>query len=101
MHDDIIHHVTNPHAGSSFSDFLAEEDIKDEVTAVAIKRVLAWQLSEEMKKKNIDKTEMATEMNTSRSQLNRLLDPNKTGVSLETICRAAAAVGRQVRIELI
>jgi antitoxin HicB len=68
---------------------------------IAIKRVLAHQLAEEMKQKKITKTEMAIKMQTSRSQLDRLLDPEKTGVSIDTIQRAASVMGRQLRIELI
>jgi antitoxin HicB len=86
----------NPHTGSGFDDFLMEEG------SIAIKRVLARQLAEEMKQKKITKkTEMATKMQTSRAQLDRLLDPEKTGVSIDTIQRAASVVGRQLRIELI
>jgi antitoxin HicB len=68
---------------------------------IAIKRLLAHQLAEEMKLKKITKTEMATRMQTSRAQLDRLLDPEKPGVSIDTIQRAASVVGRQLRIELI
>jgi antitoxin HicB len=68
---------------------------------IAIKRVLARQLAEEMKQKKITKTEMAMKMQTSRSQLDRLLDPEKTGVSIDTIQWAASVMGRQLRIELI
>ena len=91
----------NPHIGSSLNDFLKEEKLYAECTATAIKRVLARQLTEEMKRQNLTKTEMAREMQTSRAQLDRLLDPAKTGVSLETITRAATVVGRQLRIELV
>ena len=99
----------NPHTGSSFDDFLQTEGLYSECTAIeqrqrkliAIKRVLARQLTEEMKKQNITKTEMARQMQTSRAQLDRLLDPEKTGVSIETITRAASVVGRQLRIELV
>ena len=91
----------NPHIGSSFDDFLESEGLYTECTAIAIKRVLARQLTEEMKKKNMTKTEMARQMQTSRAQLDRLLDPEKTGVSIETITRAASVVGRQLRIELV
>jgi predicted XRE-type DNA-binding protein len=91
----------NPHTGSDFDDFLREEGLYEECSAIAIKRVLARQLAEEMKQKKITKTEMATRMQTSRTQLDRLLDPEKTGVSLDTIQRAASVVGRQLRIELI
>ena len=91
----------NPYTGSSFDDFLQSEGLYTECTAIAIKRVLARQLTEEMKKQNLTKTEMARQMQTSRAQLDRLLDPEKTGVSLETITRAASVVGRQLHIELI
>jgi predicted XRE-type DNA-binding protein len=91
----------NPYTGSSFDDFLEEEGLYEECTAIAIKRVLAHQLSQEMKRQNLTKTEMAKQMQTSRAQLNRLLDPEKTGVSIDTITRAASVVGRQLRIELV
>ena len=91
----------NLYTGSSFDDFLQEEDLYEEVSAIAIKRVLARQLEAEMKRQNLTKTEMAKQMQTSRAQLDRLLDPEKTGVSIETITRAASVVGRQLRIELV
>jgi antitoxin HicB len=91
----------NPYTGSSFDDFLLEEGLYTECSAIAIKRVLARQLAEEMKRQNLTKTEMAKQMQTSRAQLDRLLDPEKTGVSIETITRAASVVGRQLRIELV
>jgi antitoxin HicB len=91
----------NPHTDSTFDDFLREEGIYEECSEIAIKRVLARHLAEEMKQKKITKTEMAMKMQTSRSQLDRLLDPEKTGVSIDTIQRAASVVGRQLRIELI
>ena len=91
----------NPHTGSSFDDFLQKEGLYTECTATAVKRVIARQLTEEMKRQNLTKTEMAKQMQTSRAQLDRLLDPEKTGVSIETITRAATVVGRQLRIELV
>ena len=91
----------NKHEGSSFDDFLKEDGIYEECTASALKKVLAWQLEEEMKKQNVTKTMMAKRMETSRSQLDRLLDPEKTGVSLETMQRAVSVVGRELRVELI
>ncbi len=91
----------NPHTGSSFDDFLKEEGIYEECTANALKRVLAWQVEQEMRRQKITKSAMAERMKTSRSQLDRLLDPEKTGVSLETMQRAAAVVGRELRIELV
>lgn len=91
----------NPHTGSSFDDFLQEEDLYEECTATAIKRVLAWQLEQEMQRQHLTKSAMAERMHTSRSQLNRLLDPETTGVSLETMQRAANVIGRALRIELV
>jgi antitoxin HicB len=91
----------NPYTGSSFDDFLQESGLYEECTATAIKQVLARQLTEEMKRQNLTKTEMATRMQTSRSQIDRLLDPDRTGVSLDTIAKAASTVGRQLRIELV
>jgi antitoxin HicB len=75
----------NPHTGSNFDEFLKEKGLYGECNMIAIKRVLVRQLAEEMKLKKITKTEMATKMQTSRSQLDRLLDPEKTGVSIDTI----------------
>jgi antitoxin HicB len=91
----------NPHTGSSFDDFLKEVGIYEECTAAALKRVLAWQVEQEMQRQKITKSAMAARMKTSRSQLDRLLDPEKTGVSLETMQRAAAVIGRELRIELV
>lgn len=91
----------NPHRGSSFDDFLKEKGIYEKCTATALKRVLAWQVEQEMQRQKITKSAMAARMKTSRSQLDRLLDPEKTGVSLETMQRAAAVVGRELRIELV
>ncbi len=91
----------NPHTCSSFDDWLKEEGIYEACTAAALKKVLAWQIEQEMAKRHLTKTAMAEHMHTSRSQLDRLLDPEKTGVSLETMQRAAAAVGRELRIELV
>lgn len=86
--------------GSSFEDFLKEDGIYEDVTAYAEKRVLAWQIQEAMKEQKITKQKMAVRMRTSRTQIERLLDPKNDKVSLETIHRAAAAVGKRVRISL-
>ena len=86
--------------GSSFDDFLKDEGIYEEVTAGAIKRVLTRQIAEAMKAGEISKSEMARRMNTSRSQLDRLLDPDNTKIRLDTLFKAARAVGRTVRLEL-
>jgi antitoxin HicB len=87
--------------GSSFDDFLKEEGIYEEVTARAIKRVLARQLDALMEDQDITKTELARRMKTSRAQLDRLLDPENESVTLGTLARAAKAVGRQLRMELV
>ena len=93
--------ANNPNTGSSFDDFLKEENLYEECTATAIKRVLAWQLEQEMQRQNITKSAMAERMHTSRSQIDRLLDPEITGVSLEIMQRAASVIGRELRIELV
>ncbi len=87
--------------GSSFGAFLKTEGRYEDTQALAIKRVLAWQIEEAMKAGDVSKTEMARRMNTSRSQLDRLLDPENDSVSLETLTRAAHAVGRSLKFELI
>ena len=91
----------NKHIGSSFDDFLADEGLLEEVNAVAAKRVIAWQIAEAMKLAGITKTEMAGRMHTSRAALNRVLDENDTGLTLDTLSKAAAALGRKVKVELI
>lgn len=92
---------TNPHTGSSFDDFLEEEGVLEETTAVALKRVIARQLEEKMKLQKLTKSAMARQMNTSRTQLDRLLDPTKTGVSLETLVTAAETVGAKLQMDLV
>ena len=87
--------------GSSFDDFLKQDGIYEAVTARAIKRVLARQLDALMKREEISKTTLASRMKTSRAQLDRLLDPDNESVTLGTLTRAAQAVGRQLRIELV
>jgi predicted XRE-type DNA-binding protein len=87
--------------GSTFDDFLKEDGTYEATQAVAIKRVLAWQIGQAMEKKQLTKAEMARRMDTSRSQLDRLLDPDSNSVTLETLARAARAVGRQVKVELV
>ena len=88
------------HSPSS-EDFLKEEGILEASSTTAVKRVLAWQIAEAMRTQQLTRSAMAARMHTSRSQLERLLDPEKTGVSLETIQRAAAVVGRELRVELV
>lgn len=89
----------NKHIGSDFDDFLAEAGVREEVTAAAIKRVIAWQLGQVMRAKRITRTEMASRMHTSRAVVNRLLDENDTSVTLATLSRASVAVGAPLRFE--
>jgi antitoxin HicB len=86
------------HNGSTFDSFLEEEGIREEVEAVAIKRVLAWQLEKAMQEQQKTKQAMAKQLHTSRSQLDRLLDPSNVSVTLDTITRAARALGKRVII---
>jgi antitoxin HicB len=88
------------HIGSSFEDFLKEQGIFEETTTQAVKRVLAWQVSQTMKEKGISKLEMARRMRTSRSQVDRFLDPDNDKVLLETVQRAASAIGKRVSLSL-
>ena len=86
--------------GSDFDDFLTEEGMLEEATAVAVKRVIAWQIEKEMSAQKITKTAMAKKMRTSRASLNRLLDENDTSLTLATLAGAAAALGRRIKLEL-
>ncbi len=92
---------TNLHIGSSLDDFLKAEGILEQTRAAALKEVIAHQVQKAMRKKKISKPEMARRMNTSRAALDRLLDPGNSSVTLQTLCRAAQAVGRDLRIELV
>jgi predicted XRE-type DNA-binding protein len=89
------------HLGSSFEDFLREEGTLEETTNRAIKRVLARQLQQLMTQQGLSKSEMARRMRTSRPALERLLDPDNEAVTLNTLQKAAKAVGRELRLELI
>ncbi len=91
----------HPAIGSSLEDFLKEDGIYDECNNKAIKEVLAWQLQKAMKEKGISKMAMAERMKTSRAALDRLLDPSNTAVTLNTMMRAAATIGKTIRIELV
>jgi DNA-binding Xre family transcriptional regulator len=91
----------NPHAGSDFDDFLKEEGIFAEVEARALKRALALSVQDLMAKKKLTKTSMAVRMSTSRAAVNRLLDGTNTSVTLGTLNKAAKALGKKVRIELV
>lgn len=92
--------MSNPHVGSDFDDFLAEEGMLEEATAVAVKRVIAWQIEQEMATQKITKTALAKKMHTSRAALNRLLDESDTSLTLTTLASAAAALGRRIKVEL-
>jgi predicted XRE-type DNA-binding protein len=91
----------NPHIGSSLEEFLKGEDLYEDATNHAVKRLLAWQVEQAMQKQGITKVEMARRMGTSRAHLARLLDPNNDKVQLDTVQRAAAAIGRRVKLELV
>ena len=91
----------NPHIGSSLDDFLKEEGIFEDATNYAVKRVLAWQVQKAMREQGLTKAEMARRMGTSRAHLDRLLDPENDKVQLDTVQRAAEAVGRRVRLVLV
>lgn len=87
-------------AGQLFEDFLKEQGVYDETTETAVKRVVAFQLAAVMKEQKISKVEMARRLDTSRSQLDRLLDPDNDAVTLAVLARAARAVGRSLKLEL-
>jgi len=89
----------NQHTGSHFDDFLEEEGILEEVSAKAHKRLLALQLADIMKEKSITKTRLAKKLKTSRSQLDRILDPDNSAITIEVLERVAHAVGKNLRIE--
>ena len=92
--------MSTKHLGSGIDDFLKDEGVFEEAQAQAVKEVVAWQLAQAMKKKKISKNKMATMLKTSRSQVDRLLD-SKDDVTLSSLQRAAAIVGRRVSIELV
>jgi antitoxin HicB len=92
--------MSKKHMGSSIDDFLKKEGIFEEAQAEAVKEVVAWQLAEAMKKRKISKNKMAALLKTSRSQVDRLLNP-KDDITLSSLRRAAAMVGRRVSIELV
>jgi len=91
----------NRHVGSSFDAFLAEEGMLETCEQRAVKEVLADQIRQAMEDENISKTAMAKRMKTSRRQLDRLLDPKGENITLSTMSKAAKAVGRELRIELV
>jgi predicted DNA-binding protein (UPF0251 family) len=87
--------------GSSFNAFLTEEGLYTKTSAVAIKRVLAWELQRAMLDEGMTKNEMAKRMHTSRSQLDRILDPSNDKIQLDTVFKAARVLGRDVKLELV
>jgi len=93
--------TNNPYIGSSLDDLLEEEGTLIEIESIATKRLLAWQIKQMMEEKKLTKTAMVKEMKTSRSSLDRLLDPNNPSVTLDTIERAAKVIGKRVRFELV
>ena len=92
--------TTTDHSGSTFDSFLEQEGIREEVEAVAIKRVLAWQFHQAMREQQKTKQAMAEQLRTSRSQLDRLLDPRNVSVTLDTITRAAKVLGKRLIIRV-
>lgn len=92
--------MMSKHIGSRLDDFLEREDLLAEADAAATKRVIAWQIEQLMSTEGLSKSEMARRMGTSRSALDRLLDPSNPSVTLLTIERAARALGKKVRVEL-
>ncbi len=93
--------MPNNHRGSTLDSFLEQQGLLAEFQAKAIKEVIAWQLTDEMKKRKLSKSRLATLMHTSRTQIDRVLDPNNGNVTLETLQRAAAVIGRRVQLELV
>jgi len=91
----------NKHIGSSLNDFLKEEGVLEETRAIALKDAVAWQVQQAMEKEKITKVEMARRMHTRRAALDRLLTPGNASVTLQTLARAARAIGRDLRIELV
>ena len=91
----------NPHFGSSLEDFLEAEGLLEEATEHAIKAVVAWQLKTSMERQHLTKAALAKKLHTSRSQMNRVLDPNNADVTVATLRKAAEAVGQKLRLELV
>ena len=88
------------HIGSNFDEFLKKESLLEHSTAIAVKRVIAWQIEQEMEKQKLTKTSMAKKMHTSRAALNRLLDESDTSLTLITLASAATALGKIIKFEL-
>jgi len=93
--------MTSKHKGSSFDSFLESENLLNDSEAVAIKRVIAYELDRAMKKKHISKSLMAEKMHTSRSALERLLDDKNTSVTLNTLVKAGSIIGKKLKITFV
>ncbi|OED44674.1 Fis family transcriptional regulator [Endozoicomonas sp. (ex Bugula neritina AB1)] len=93
--------MSNPHIGGSFDDFLEEDGLLSECQAEAMKRVLAWQIQEYLKTENLNKAAFARRLGTSRSQLDRLLDPASTSLNLKTLANAALAMGKRLELKIV
>jgi antitoxin HicB len=91
----------NKQRGPTLDSFLAEEGLHDELKAIVAKEAIAWQMQQAMKKRNISEKRLAELMETSRTQVDRILDPKSGNVTLETLQRAARIVGRELRVELV
>ena len=91
----------NLHIGSDFDDFLTENGLLEDATAVAVKRVIAWQIEQAMQTTGVSKTALAKRMHTSRTVVDRMLDATDTGLTLETMTRAATALGFRVKVDLV
>jgi len=93
--------MKNKYIGSAFDDFLAEENLTEEVEAGAIKKIIAYQLQDAIKKEHLTKTALAAQLYTSRAAVNRLLDPENESITLLTLKRAATVLGKKLRLELV
>ena len=91
----------NNHIGSDFDDFLSEQGLAEEVSAAALKRVSAWQITQAMKEQHVSKKNLADRMHTSRTAVDRALDQNDPGMTLATLASAARALGQRVEIRLV
>lgn len=91
--------INEKHIGSTFDDFLEEEGIQEQSTVMALKRVIAWQIEHAMQEENLNKTDLAKRMDTSRSAVDRLLDPHNFSINLQTMVKAAGALGKKLEIQ--
>lgn len=91
----------NKHIGNSFDDFLSEDGQLEQATAIAVKRVIAWQIEQAMQTSGVNKSALAKRMNTSRTVVDRMLDATDTGLTLDTMTRAATALGFRVKVDLV